>query len=111
MTEAEPVVMTQHPIATSVRSSNAHRWTVALTPKLARLVARSYSANIQVGAHEQPSNTYTLDEAATAIEVHVHEDVRYGLTFDRWPAHHNGNLHAPQGRRGPEGPGPVRNLQ
>jgi hypothetical protein len=114
MTEAEPVVVTQHPAVISVHSRNARRWTVLLTPKLARLVARlvarSYSANIHVGAHERPFNTYGFDEAATAIDLHVRDDVRYKLIFDRWLALHNRNLQAQPGRRYAEGPGPVRNL-
>jgi hypothetical protein len=82
MAEAESVVVAQHPVATSVQSSNAHRWTVLPTSKLARLVARSYPANVRVGAHERPANTYNLNEAARAADARARVDVGHRLTFD-----------------------------
>ena len=112
MVKAESVIVVQHLVATSVQSSNAQKWTVLPTPKLGRLIARSHPAHVQVGAHERPVNTYNLHEAATAIDVHVHDDddVGYRLTFDRWLVHHNRNMHAQPGHRAREASGHVRVL-
>jgi hypothetical protein len=109
---AESAVVAQHPFATSVQSGNAHRWTVLPISKLARLVARSYPANVRVGAHERPANTYNLNEAARAADGRARVDVRHRLTFgfDLWLARLNRNPQAHPGRRGPEGTAPARSL-
>lgn len=107
LAESEPAVAAHYPVATTVSSSNAHRWKVLPASKLAHLAAWSHHANVHLdlGEHELRATTYNLNETSVAIGGRI----RVG-DFDRWPTCQNRNLQAQAGRRGQEEPGPVRNL-
>jgi hypothetical protein len=112
LADSEPAVAARYPDATSVLSSNADRWTVLPASKLARLAARSHLANVDVGEPKLPANTLNFNEAATAIDSPVSVVAGNGHAFDsdHWLARQIRNLQAQPGRRGRDGPGPVRKL-